>query len=177
MAHPLQDFIYCPHCGSSHFLENTPFSKRCMDCNFVFFPNAVAATVAVIINEKNEILCIRRKYEPAKGTLDLPGGFVDPGESVTEGLCREVREELGAEVATYKFLFSFSNVYPYSGHDVYTADSFFLCRLKDYSTVTPNDDAVSIHWMSLSTISLSDFGLSSIRHGVEKLLLMQRDIL
>lgn len=168
--HPLSDFIYCPHCGSTHFSENDAFSKRCADCGFTFYPNAAAATVAVIVNESGELLCIRRGREPAKGTLDLPGGFVDPGESITDGLLREVREELGAEVASYDFLFSFPNLYPFSGHHVHTSDAFFRCRLADASAVAPHDDAAELMWVPLSKVSPADFGLNSIRKGVEKVL-------
>lgn len=170
--HPLDDFAYCPHCGSERFLENDAFSKRCANCGFSFYPNAAAATVAVIVNERGEILCIRRGREPAKGTLDLPGGFVDPGESITDGLLREVREELGAEVETFEFLFSFPNLYPFSGHNVYTADAFFLCRLADTSVVAPHDDAAGLLWIPQQLVRPSDFGLLSVRKGVEKLLVM-----
>ena len=37
--------------------------------------NPSAANVAIIRNSKGEILVTLRKQEPAKGTLDLPGGF------------------------------------------------------------------------------------------------------
>lgn len=170
--HPLHDFIYCPHCGAQSFEVNDDYSKRCTQCGFTFYPNAAAATVAVIISASGELLCIRRGREPAKGTLDLPGGFVDPGESITDGLLREVREEIGAEVASYQFLFSFPNLYPYSGHNVHTADAFFLCRLTDTATIAPHDDAASVQWIPLSSVHPADFGLASVRHGVEQVLQM-----
>lgn len=171
--HPLHDFNYCPHCGAKQFAENDPFSKRCGACGFTYYPNAAAATVAVIISERDELLCIRRDREPAKGTLDLPGGFVDPGEGITDGLLREVREELGAEVADYAFLFSLPNLYPYSGHNVHTADAFFRCRLTDAAAVSAHDDAAAVLWIPLRNIRPADFGLHSVRRGVETLLKMR----
>mgnify|MGYP002595502819 CR=1 FL=1 len=77
MEHPLAQFLYCPECGSSHFEVNNEKSKKCADCGFVYYFNPSAATVALILNEKNELLVCRRAKEPAKGTLDLPGGFID----------------------------------------------------------------------------------------------------
>ena len=95
--HPLHIFKYCPCCGAPAFAENDERSKRCTQCGFVFYHNASAATVAVILNAKGQLLVARRAMEPARGTLDLPGGFVDPGESIDEGCRREVREEIGLE--------------------------------------------------------------------------------
>ena len=71
-------FKYCPSCGSCHFEENDFKSKRCAECGFTYFFNAAAAVVSIITNERGEMLVCRRACEPAKGTLDLVGGFVDP---------------------------------------------------------------------------------------------------
>ena len=68
--HPLDLFRYCPKCGSASFVENNEKSKRCTDCGFVYYFNASSATVAFIMNEKDELLVCRRAKEPAKGTLD-----------------------------------------------------------------------------------------------------------
>ena len=88
--HPLEKFEYCPLCGSHHFEANGATSKKCENCGFEYFMNPSAANVAIIKNAKGEILVERRKQEPAKGTLDLPGGFTQIGETSEEGVCREV---------------------------------------------------------------------------------------
>lgn len=170
MTHPLSDFRFCPHCGSQDFEINDDFSKHCSACGFTFYPNAAAATVAIIVNSHQELLCVRRDRNPAKGTLDLPGGFVDPGESITQGLIREVHEELGAEVCTFEFAFSLPNTYLFSNHLVHTADAFFRCTLKDESIVQAHDDASELKWIPLNEIRPEDFGLDSIRKGVVRLL-------
>ena len=77
MGHPLELFRYCPVCGSQHFVINNFKSKKCEDCGFTYYANPCAATAAFILNDRNELLVVRRAKEPAKGTLDLPGGFVD----------------------------------------------------------------------------------------------------
>lgn len=170
---PLKDFLYCPHCGSPRFVKHDAYSKHCLSCGFTFYPNAAAATVAIILNGRGQLLCIERKKEPAKGTLDLPGGFVDPGESITEGLFREVKEEINAEVISYRFLFSEANDYNYSNHIVHTADAFFLCTIKDETAISAADDAAKWMWLNLSEIRPSQFGLHSVRRGVERLLQMR----
>lgn len=167
--HPLSDFKYCPHCGSASFVEHDPFSKRCLDCGFVYYPDAAAATVAVILDDNHQLLCVRRDREPARGTLDLPGGFVDPGESLTDGLIREVREEVGGRVTDYAFLFSLPNTYLYSGHLVHTADAFFRCHLHDTAAVRAADDAAALAWHPLDSLDPAAFGLDSVRRGIVRL--------
>lgn len=169
MLHPLSDFKYCPHCGSTSFVEHNLFSKHCLDCGFIYYPDAAAATVAVILNEHGQLLCVRRDRDPARGTLDLPGGFVDPGESLTDGLVREVREEVGGEVTDYTFLFSLPNTYLYSGHLVHTADAFFHCHLHDTSVIRAADDAAALAWHPLDTLDPTAFGLDSVRRGIVRL--------
>ena len=66
----------------------------CENCGFEYFVNPSAATVAFILNSKGELLVERRKREPAKGTLDLPGGFADMDETAEQGVAREVLEAL-----------------------------------------------------------------------------------
>lgn len=98
MKHPLAQFLYCPKCGSPHFEVNNEKSKKCTDCGFVYYFNPSAATVAFILNERKELLVCRRAKAPAKGTLDLPGGFIDMNETGEEGVAREVLEETGLKV-------------------------------------------------------------------------------
>ena len=162
-------FTHCPRCGSANFNINDARSKRCGDCGFVYYQNASAATAAVILGEGDEILVSRRALEPARGTLDLPGGFVDAGESIDEGMRREIREETGCEVESMRWLFSLSNSYLYSGLDVPTADSFFLCRLRAGGRPKAADDAASLEWRSLSALQPSECGLASIRKAVVRL--------
>ena len=123
--HPLEKFRYCPSCGSSRFEENSEKSKICKSCGFEYFLNPSSANVAFIINAKGELLVERRKENPGKGTLDLPGGFSDISETAEEGVRREVKEETGLTVTNCQYLFSQPNVYRYSGFDVHTLDLFF----------------------------------------------------
>lgn len=168
--HPLDLFKYCPRCGSSDFKVNDERSKRCEHCGFTYYHNASAATVAVILNSKNELLVARRAFNPAKGTLDLPGGFVDPGENIESGCLREIKEETGAEAEILRYLFSIPNTYCYSDFNVHTADSFFLCRLKDETVIQASDDAADLYWIPLEQVNAAAFGLNSVRQGVERLL-------
>jgi ADP-ribose pyrophosphatase YjhB (NUDIX family) len=89
-----------------------------------------------VIRSGKGILFLVRGKEPAKGKLDLPGGFIDPGEGAVEGLLRELREEIGWEAPPadtaggtvprgLSLFASFPNVYPYRSIPYNTCDLFF----------------------------------------------------
>ena len=189
--HPLAQFRFCPLCGSPRFVEHDEKSKRCEACGFTYYFNPSAATAAVILREQGargkgqemggkgqgarskkgwEMLVVRRAKEPARGTLDLPGGFSDLRETSEEGVVREVREETGLEVSRVEFLFSLPNTYLYSGFLVHTVDMFYACTVTDSSAAHAMDDAAELLWIPLDEVRPEDFGLDSIRRGVEKFL-------
>ncbi|MBR3727141.1 MAG: NUDIX domain-containing protein [Prevotella sp.] len=179
MQHPLHQFHYCPKCGSQRFVEHNAKSKECLDCGFVYYFNPSAATVAFILRAKEEglkskdnweILVTRRAKEPARGTLDLPGGFCDMFETGEEGVCREVKEETGLDVTSTQFVFSLPNTYLYSGFLVHTVDMFFLCQVRDSDICHAMDDAAELIWIPLQDLRPDDFGLDSIRLGIKKFL-------
>ena len=174
--HPLGKFRFCPVCGSQQFEVNNEKSKRCAHCGFVYYFNPSAATVGVVLNERDELLVVVRAKEPARGTLDLPGGFCDLGETAEEGLRRELLEETGLTIPRARFLFSLPNIYPYSGFDVHTIDLFFLCRVSHAEHAHAMDDAATLRWTPLSEVRPEEFGLGSIRRGVERLLAMKDEL-
>ena len=99
MSHPLHQFTYCPKCGARTFVERNEKAKQCTTCGFVYYFNPSSAVACFIRNSKGELLLVRRAKEPAKGTLDLPGGFVDMYESAEDAAHREVKEETGLRIS------------------------------------------------------------------------------
>lgn len=162
----IEKFAYCPVCGSSHFDKASEKSKKCNNCGFEYFMNPAGAVVAFITNSRGELLVERRKNEPAKGTLDLPGGFVDTLETAEEAIAREVKEETSLTITTARYLFSLPNVYRYSGLDIQTVDLFFECRVEDDSQIVAADDAAEVMWLAKDDIHTEQFGLRSVRQGL-----------
>ncbi|MBO7578293.1 MAG: NUDIX domain-containing protein [Prevotella sp.] len=172
--HPLQRYRYCPVCGSADFLVSSVKSKQCRHCGYELFINPSAAVVAFIRNARGELLVVERDCEPAKGTLDLPGGFTDIDETVEESVIREIKEETGLTVTATTYLFSYPNHYLYSGMDIPTLDFFFECQVEDTSVLHAADDAASCQWLPLNQIQPERFGLKSIRQGVIRYLNSRR---
>ena len=122
-----------------------------------------------MVDGQQRLLVARRALNPAAGTLDLPGGFVDAGETLENCLRRELLEETGVAFPLERYLFSLPNTYPYSGFEVHTTDAFFLCRAEGQH-VRAADDVAALQWVPLRLLRPEVFGLHSVRTGVEQLL-------
>lgn len=169
MAHPLVQFKFCPKCGSSDFIENDIKSKRCKNCGFVYYFNPSAATVAVILNEKKELLVATRAHDPAKGTYDLPGGFVDLNENGEEAVTREVLEETHLEVTNVKYMFSQVNKYVYSGFEVHTLDLVYRCEVKNTANLKAEDDVATLEFKNIDELNPDEFGLDSLKKVIKRI--------
>ena len=159
-------FTHCPACGSERFNLHNVKSKQCESCGFVYYVNASAAVASFIMNASGDLLVCRRGKKPEKGTLDLPGGFVDGDESAEEAVSREIAEELQAKVTKVKYLFSLPNEYEYSGLTVPTLDMFFECTLEDLTNLQPSDDVADCFFVPVKDLKPELFGLKSIRKAV-----------
>ena len=124
--------------------------------------------MAIIRDELGRLLVASRAHNPAKGTLDLPGGFTECGETAEESLSREVLEETGIHIHSARYLFSEPNIYTYSGFDVHSMDLFYEIVVKSTIDFCSNDDVASLQWVDRESINPDDFGLNSIRRGIVK---------
>jgi 8-oxo-dGTP diphosphatase len=64
---------------------------------------AVLAVGAVVVHDGG-LLLVKRAKAPGEGRWSLPGGRVEPGESLTEAVAREVLEETGLTVIPEELL-------------------------------------------------------------------------
>jgi mutator protein MutT len=126
-----------------------------------------AAVVAVIYNEKGELLLTRRKNNPAKGFFDLPGGFVNIGETAENAVIREIREELNIDVSACKFMATFPNEYVFDGIQYFTEDIVFLCKIADFSSMSANDDISNYEFRLIDKINVYEIGLNSIKNVIK----------
>jgi 8-oxo-dGTP diphosphatase len=62
------------------------------------YPTRPFLAVSAAILRDGQVLLVRRARPPADGLFSLPGGVVEVGETLTEGLKREVREETSLEI-------------------------------------------------------------------------------
>ena len=68
--------------------------------------------VAAIIRKGEKVFATQRGYGEWKDWWEFPGGKLEQGESPEEALCREIREELSAEISVERFVCTVEYDYP-----------------------------------------------------------------
>jgi mutator protein MutT len=160
-------FTFCPRCGEAHRSPGeTPF--RCAACGWSYYFGPVAAVGALVINDQQQLLLVKRAHEPGRGLLGLPGGFVDAGETAEEALRREVQEETGLEIRHPILLVSFPNHYHHGGFAIPVLDFFFQCRVVDPQQLQLADGELSAsQWTRPTADQLSRMAFASNRRAIE----------
>jgi len=87
----------CSHCGAG-FPAGAPWPINCPSCGNTSYLNPIPVVV-LLVPVGNGLVVARRNIEPQKGTLVLPGGYLDLGETWQEGAARELYEETGIEIS------------------------------------------------------------------------------
>ena len=166
---PFKVLQYCPFCGSDHFIPGNSHDKylECGICGKRLYVNAASAVAGVIRDQEGRVLLTRRKFDPGKGMLDLPGGFVDPGETAEDALVREIKEELNLDICSLEYICSSPNKYLYKGLVYFTLDLGFECSVVDFSTMMAADDVDSCLFLFPMEIKINEVSFPSIRNIVQ----------
>lgn len=124
---------------------------------------------ALIFDSHGRLLVTRRAIDPDKGKLDLPGGFIDPGESAEEAVRRELAEELGLEPRAIRYLASAPNRYLYSGLTVFTTDLAFLVDTDIPAEMKASDDISGFEWVFPAEVDPGEIPAPSIRYFIKEI--------
>lgn len=161
---------YCPSCGSPSFKPKTEQQFVCSRCGFTLFHNTACAVVGLILTPEQKMLFTRRAHDPGKGTLDLPGGFVDYRERAEDALCREIKEELNLDVKSQTFVCTMPNLYPYKGVLYHTIDLFFVCHVQDLSSIKLSNEIQETVMLNRDELSIDEIGFNSVRNFMSYIL-------
>jgi NAD+ diphosphatase len=154
---------FCPRCGSADFKAKTAHHLICAICSFEWFINPAVAAACFILDDRNQLLLIRRQKDPGKGRLAPPGGFVDSGETAEAGVRREVQEETGLLLDAVKFLCSQPNTYAYGGYTYNVLDIFFTARVHEFDSLNTGDDVSALVVQSTSDFDPAVLAFSSMQ--------------
>ncbi len=121
-------------------------------------------TVDTIIQRDSRILLVKRRNDPFKGYLVLPGGFVNEGERVEDAAKREVKEETSLNIELLNILGVFSD--PTRDPRGHMMSTVFIAKISSHNDkvdAVAQDDAAAIEWISLEVIDTRNVGFDHKR--------------
>jgi len=101
--------------------------------------------VGAVVVHQGRLLVVRRGNEPGKGLWSVPGGRVEPGETLAQACEREVLEETGLEVVAGEVVGRLER--PAPGGATYVIDDL-ACTVVGGTTLVAGDDADDARWMT-----------------------------
>ncbi len=115
-------------------------------------PRPALGVSAIIFDKQERVLLIKRGTPPAQGLWHAPGGKLEAGEGLLEGVRREVKEETGLDIETGPIMAIVER--RQEGFHYIIID--FLAFLKNPAEThtTPADDASAAAWVAESELEL-----------------------
>ena len=109
------------------------------------------AVDAIILDDKQNIVLIKRKYPPFRDFYALPGGLVTKGEKTTQALLRETKEETNLDVQIIKKI----GYYDEKGRDPRGEihSTAFKCKvISDISKMKSGDDSRDVELVPIEKL-------------------------
>lgn len=129
-----------------------------------FCTHQVGAGGFILSTDKKKILCIQEHNSLMPGLWKLPGGLVDAGESLEQGILREIQEETGVK-ARFKSVLSFRDIQGQPPFGI--SDLYFICLLEAESDeinvpeIAAKTEIMSCEWKAPSEIQHLNFSKMS----------------
>jgi ADP-ribose pyrophosphatase YjhB (NUDIX family) len=76
------------------------------------YPEHPMVGVGGVVIDNGRALLIRRAGPPLQGEWSIPGGLLEVGETIEEGIARELAEETGLDVRVVELIEVFERIFP-----------------------------------------------------------------
>ena len=151
---PIQHASFVPHAVAAGFVFHNANESALMLIRRLregaFVPSDASHFIgagAVVLNAQRELLVVVERYhaKDRPNFFKLPGGLIDPGEHLADGVAREVFEETGVR-ARFESVVCFRHQH---GYRFGKSDFYFVCRLSPESNEITHDpeEIAEARWM------------------------------
>jgi ADP-ribose pyrophosphatase YjhB (NUDIX family) len=140
---------FCTQCGQPVITRDVVGTPRvvCPSCETIHYENPLPVAAALVLNERREVLLVRRARPPHKGQWCLPMGFAEMGETIADAAARELKEEAGIDARTLRLLTTHS-----TGSDHYGDLLIVTFEMEKAGGVEQaGDDADDVRYFPLGT--------------------------
>lgn len=117
------------------------------------YPERPIVGVGGVVISEGRTLLIRRGHPPLEGEWSIPGGTLEIGETLRDGVRRELSEETGCEVRVLDLVEVFERIFPDAGGRVqyHFVIMDYLCELVG-GEVRAGGDVVDVAWSTESDL-------------------------
>ena len=128
------------------------------------YPERPIIGVGAVIVSGGRALLVRRNTEPLRGEWSVPGGMLELGETLRDGVRREALEETGLEVEPGEVLDVFDSIFTDAlGRTEYHYVLIdYLCRPFS-GEARPGSDVSEVRWVSANAL-----GAMGLRESIEQ---------
>lgn len=150
---------FCGKCGTPTAMKACEQAMQCPACGLLAYPR-ISPAVMVLVRDGDKLLLGRSPhFKP--GVFSALAGFVEPGETLEECAAREVREEVGIEIANLRYFHSQPWPFP---------NSLMVAFFADYAggTITPDPNEIeAADWFPLDALPLLPEPISISRRLID----------
>ena len=150
---------FCGRCGHQTQLHDSDFAMHCNQCGLSAYPR-ISPAVMVLVRRENELLLARSPhFKP--GVFSALAGFVEAGETLEACAAREVKEEVGIDIAHLEYFDSQSWPFP---------NSLMVAFFADYAggEVTPDPTEIeAADWFDIGALPKLPEPVSIARRLIE----------
>ena len=150
---------FCGCCGTLTEKKAGEHAMQCSNCGLLVYPR-ISPAVMVLVRDGDKLLLARSpRFKP--GVFSALAGFVEPGETLEQCAAREVREEVGIEIANLRYFASQPWPFP---------NSLMVAFFADYAggRITPDPAEIeAADWFALDALPLLPEPISISRQLID----------
>lgn len=142
---------FCAQCGSATTLAKGGWQRNCRGCGAQHFPRTDPVAITLVEHADGRLMLGRGLGWP-EGRFSALAGFVEPGESIEEGVAREVFEESGVRVRDVSYVAS--QPWPFPSQLMIGCHAW-----ADDEAISPDTtEMAEIHWFTRAEVAAAMAG-------------------
>jgi 8-oxo-dGTP diphosphatase len=128
-----------------------PKHLTCPRCRYMIYDYPRSAAGMLVV-KGDAVLLLERAHAPRIGYLDVPGGFMEAGETIEDAARRELREETGLTLGSVETLGFYWDTYFIRGFGRFPVMNFYFAGRWRRGTPVAADDAANAAWVPISRL-------------------------
>lgn len=119
-------------------------------------------------------MLIKRTYDPGKGLWGLVGGFIDLGETATESLTREIKEEVGVNIKDFNYFGCYAGIYLYNNIEYQVTNTIYTAHLPNNYKIELSNESSEYVFFDIDKIQTNLVAPEDAKKAIIELVLSKR---